>query len=91
MIFIKYLVSGKDFANRVEFLRNIYRIYPVDNITLLGPRRIGKSYIAEQFLETLTYDNTVKFRFNVQRNIVLKENLQCIFAWKTTQRDSSAT
>lgn len=69
MISIKYPVSGKDFVNRIELLRNIHKIYPTDNVALVGQRRIGKSSVAEQFLKTLTQDNTVKFRFNVQRNI----------------------
>ncbi|MBL0717364.1 MAG: ATP-binding protein [Desulfosarcina sp.] len=69
MISIKYPVSGEDFVNRVELLRNIHKIYPVDNVALVGPRRIGKSSVAEQFLKTLTDDNTVKLRFNVQTNI----------------------
>ena len=69
MISIKYPVSGEDFVNRVELLIDIHRIYPTDNVALVGPRRIGKSSVADQFLQTLTHDKTVKFKFNVQGNM----------------------
>jgi AAA+ ATPase superfamily predicted ATPase len=69
MISIKYPVSGEDFVNRVELLNSIQKIYPADNVALVGPRRIGKSSIADQFIQILTQDNIVKFKFNVQGNM----------------------
>jgi AAA+ ATPase superfamily predicted ATPase len=62
-------VSGENFVDRVDLLKQIHAIYPVDNIALVGPRRIGKSSIAEQFLLTLKQKNTIRFRFNVQSNM----------------------
>ena len=69
MIPIGNPVSGKDFVNRIDLLKKLHAIYPVDNVALIGPRRIGKSSIVEQFLLTLKQKDTIKFRFNVQSNM----------------------
>ena len=69
MISISHPVSGDDFVDRVELLKKLHAAYPIDNVALVGPRRIGKSSIADQFLLTLTEKNTIKFRFNVQGNM----------------------
>jgi len=69
MISIKEPVYGDNFVNRIDLLRNLHAIYPTDNVALIGPRRIGKSSVAEQFLKTLPNKNTIKFRFDVQENI----------------------
>ncbi len=68
MISIKEPVSGDNFVNRLDLLKNLHLIYPTDNVALIGPRRIGKSSIAEQFLRTLPDKNIIKFRFDVQEN-----------------------
>lgn len=69
MISISHPVSGEDFVDRMDLLKNLHAAYPVDNVVLVGPRRIGKSSIADQFLLTLKDKNTIKFRFNVQGNM----------------------
>lgn len=69
MISISRPVSGEDFVDRIDLLKKLHAAYPVDNVALIGPRRIGKSSIADQFLLTLKEKNTIKFRFNVQGNI----------------------
>ena len=69
MISISKPVSGEDFINRVDLLRKLHSTYPIDNVALVGPRRIGKSSIAEQFLLTLKQKNAIKFRFDVQENM----------------------
>jgi len=69
MISISHPVSGEDFVDRIDLLKNLHASYPIDNIALIGPRRIGKSSIADQFLLTLKEQNTIKFRFNVQGNM----------------------
>jgi len=69
MISIKNPVTGENFINRIDLLKTLHAIYPIDNVALIGPRRIGKSSITEEFLRTLDHDNTVKIRFMVDRNI----------------------
>jgi len=69
MISISHPVSGKDFVDRLDLLKKLYAAYPNDNVALVGPRRIGKSSIADQFLLTLKDKNIIKFRFNVQGNM----------------------
>ncbi len=69
MISIGRPVSGDDFVNRTELLKQLHAIYPTDSTALVGPRRIGKSSIAEEFLRTLKRKKTIKFKFNVQKNI----------------------
>lgn len=69
MLSIGHPVSGEDFVDRLDLLKQMHAIYPLDNIALIGPRRIGKSSIAEQFLLTLKQKNTIRFRFNVQGNM----------------------
>lgn len=69
MISIRYPVSGENFVDRMDLLKKLHAAYPIDNVALVGPRRIGKSSIAEQFLLTLKQKNTIKFRFNLQANI----------------------
>ena len=69
MISISRPVKGEDFIDRIDLLKQIKASYPVDNIALIGLRRIGKSSIAEQFILKLTQKNTIKFRFNVQGNM----------------------
>jgi AAA+ ATPase superfamily predicted ATPase len=69
MIPISRPVTGDDFVNRQVLLRQLHAAYPDRNAALVGPRRIGKSSVAEEFLRTLPEKNTVKFRFNVQANM----------------------
>ena len=69
MIPVKQPVSGADFVNRIELLKKLKHTYPIDNIAIVGPRRIGKSSLAEQFLLTLNQAKTVGFRFAVNQNI----------------------
>jgi len=69
LISISEPVSGENFVDRVELLKKLHTAYLVDNIALVGPRRIGKSSIAEEFLLTLKQRNTIKFRFDVQGNM----------------------
>ena len=69
MISISHPVSGEDFVDKVDLLKNLHAAYPIDNVALVGPRRIGKSSIADQFLLTLKEKNTIRFRFNVQGNM----------------------
>ncbi len=69
MISISHPVRGEDFIDRKDLLKQIHTSYPVDNVALVGPRRIGKSSVAEQFLLILRQRNTVKFRFDVQGNM----------------------
>ncbi len=69
MISIKRPVSGDQFINRLDLLGKLKASYPVDNVVLVGPRRIGKSSIAEQFLLIIKRKNTIRFRFDVQENI----------------------
>lgn len=69
MISISHPVRGEDFIDRKDLLKQIHTSYPVDNVALVGPRRIGKSSVAEQFLLILRQRNTVKFRFDVHGNM----------------------
>lgn len=69
MISISHPVRGEDFIDRIDLLKKIESSYPVDNVALVGPRRIGKSSVAEQFLLILRQRNTVKFRFDVHGNM----------------------
>lgn len=69
MISISYPVVGENFVNRLDLLKKLHSAYFVDNVALVGPRRIGKSSIAEQFLQELEQKNTIKFRFDVQGNM----------------------
>jgi len=61
--------TGPDFVNRRDLLKHLHSAYPHQNVVLFGPRRIGKSSIAEEFLRTLSTENTVKVIFDVQGNI----------------------
>lgn len=69
MISLKEPVSGDYFVNRIDLLKNLHSIYPTDNVALIGPRRIGKSSVAKQFLSTLPDKNIIKIMFDVQENI----------------------
>jgi AAA+ ATPase superfamily predicted ATPase len=69
MISISHPATGPDFVNRRTLLKQLHSAYPHQNVVLVGPRRIGKSSIAEEFLRTLTIENTVKVIFDVQGNM----------------------
>ena len=69
MISIKKPVSGDNFVNRLDLLNNLRFSYQTDNVVLIGPRRIGKSSVAKQFLTTLPDNDTIKLIFDVQENI----------------------
>lgn len=69
MISIKEPASGDNFTNRLDLLKNLNHFYPVDNVALIGPRRIGKSSVANQFLNALADQNIIKVIFDVQENI----------------------
>jgi len=69
MIPISRPVTGDNFVNRKVMLRQLRAAYPNHNTALVGPRRIGKSSVAEEFLRTLPSERTVKFHFNVQANL----------------------
>lgn len=69
MISIKKPVSGNNFVNRLNLLKNLNSAYQIDNVALIGPRRIGKSSLAKQFLEKLPDKGTIKLIFDVQENI----------------------
>lgn len=69
MISIARPVCGDDFINRIDILKKLNSIYPNDHVVLVGPRRIGKSSIAEQFLLTLNRENCIKMNFAVLDNI----------------------
>ena len=97
MISISKPVSGEDFINRVDLLKKLHSTYPIDNVALVGPRRMGKSSIAEQFLLTLKQKNAIKFRFDVQENMgtpgkfairLLRSFLKSYFDQFTNFRDS---
>lgn len=69
MISTSHPVSGNNFINRVDILKKLHASYPDENVALVGPRRIGKSSIAEQFLLTLKTENTIKLIFKVHGNM----------------------
>ncbi len=69
MISISHPATGPDFINRRTLLEHLRAVYPHQNAVLVGPRRIGKSSIAEEFLRTLNSDSTVKIIFDVQGNM----------------------
>ena len=69
MISISHPVCGDDFVNRADILSQLKTAYPVENVALVGPRRMGKSSIADQFLLKLEKEKTIKFRFKVHGNM----------------------
>lgn len=69
MISISHPATGPDFLDRRDLLKRLHSAFPHQNVVLVGPRRIGKTSIAEEFLRTLTLENTVKVLFDVQGNM----------------------
>lgn len=70
MISISYPVSGKDFVDRHEILRKLSLAYQRrQNVALVGPRRVGKTSIAKEFLRRINNKNVIKVTFDVQENI----------------------
>jgi len=69
MISISHPVCGEDFVNRADILSQLKAAYPLENVALVGPRRMGKSSIADQFLLKLEKEKTIKFRFKVHGNM----------------------
>lgn len=71
MISTSYPVSGKDFIDRREIIERLFIAYGRNqNVALVGPRRIGKTSIAKEFIRQLGEEkNTVQLIFNVQENI----------------------
>ena len=71
MISISYPVVGKDFINRREIIENLLITYKSNqNVGMVGPRRIGKTSIAKEFLRQLRRGkNSVQLIFDVQENI----------------------
>ena len=71
MISTSYPVVGKDFINRREIIQNLFIAYRSNqNVGMVGPRRIGKTSIAKEFLRQLCREkNSVQLIFDVQENI----------------------
>ncbi|MGA2940317.1 MAG: ATP-binding protein [Syntrophobacteraceae bacterium] len=69
MLSTSHPATGPDFVNRQTVLKHLHSAYPHQNVVLVGPRRIGKSSIAQEFLRTLHTANTVKIIFDVQGNM----------------------
>jgi AAA+ ATPase superfamily predicted ATPase len=70
MISVSFPVSGEDFVNRQEILRRISLAYQRrQNIALVGPRRIGKTSIAKEFLRRIKEKDILKVIFDVQENL----------------------
>ena len=69
MISISRPATGPDFVNRRSLLNHLHSAYPHQNVVLVGPRRIGKSSIAEEFLRSLKVSDTVRMIFDVQGNM----------------------
>jgi len=69
MISTSHPVSGDEFVNRLDTLKQLKRFYPNQNAALVGPRRIGKTSIAKQFLTSLGQKDTIKFIFKVHENM----------------------
>ena len=57
MVPFSHPVTGQNFVNRTELLRKLEFTYVTDNMALVGPRRIGKSSVAKQFLLQIGNDN----------------------------------
>lgn len=69
MISTSHPVSGADFVNRLDLLNQLKRFYPHQNAALVGPRRIGKTSISKQFLDSVEQKDTIKFIFKVHENM----------------------
>ena len=53
------VVSGADFVNRAELLKELIRELPKNNFILTGPRRVGKSSLLEELGRRLSRKMTV--------------------------------
>ena len=53
------VVSGPDFVNREELLKELTRELPKNNFILTGPRRVGKSSLLEELGERLSREYVV--------------------------------
>ena len=69
MISTSHPVSGDEFVNRLDLLSQLKRYYPSQNAALVGPRRIGKTSIAKQLIESMDQKDTIKFIFKVHENM----------------------
>ncbi len=69
MLSTSHPATGPDFVNRQILLKHLHSAYPHQNVVLVGPRRIGKSSIAQEFLRALPGADTVKVIFDVQGNM----------------------
>ena len=69
MVPFSHPVTGQNFVNRTELPRKLEFTYVTDNMALVGPRRIGKSSVAKQFLLQIGNDNPFGVYFDVSKNL----------------------
>ncbi|MBW1929122.1 MAG: ATP-binding protein [Deltaproteobacteria bacterium] len=70
MISVSFPISGKNFVNREDILRRLNIAHKRrQNVALVGPRRIGKTSIAKEFLSRVKETDVVKLIFDVQQNL----------------------
>ena len=69
MVPYSHPVTGQNFVNRIDLLQSLKFTYVTDNMALVGPRRIGKSSVAKQFLLQIRNDNVFGVYFDISKNL----------------------